>query len=77
MVYSFQAQSSPEIDNKVAIKMTQDILISSKTTKFVQFLFLHGISIRRAWELNIGTQHGQTAGEMLGDQADQMCRLAS
>ena len=44
MVYSFQAQSSPEIyTTYFAITISSDILIPSKTTKFVHFSFLHWI----------------------------------
>ena len=40
MVYSFEGQSSPQIDTKFADKMSFDTLIPSETTKFIQFSFL-------------------------------------
>ncbi len=39
--YKIVAQSLPEIDTKLTTKKAPDVLTPSKTTKFVQFSFLH------------------------------------
>ena len=41
MAYSFEGQSSPQIDTKFDNKMSSDTLVPSKATKFMQFSFLH------------------------------------